>query len=635
MADRSADVILRYKVDQASQRAAERSVDGIEDSVDELRARFDRLKYSIRDVYTREQALIQSGASRNVAPPAQRRASGGQLVNLGSRALSAVGLGEAGQAVNVIDDLVGQFGKFGIAGAAAAGVLAGVTIGFKLLGQQLEGAKQSLNAALGAQQTYYKALEESTSDQVRAQIARLQRSRSIIQIQLDETQNAIDSSFAQLSAMIGDAPARALDQSGQTPYEDLKKRLDELRLAAQESDHAVARLNQGLESSAFAFNDAAARMEEYNKLLLTSAQQQAQAAADRVRFSDQINRASRDDIRELIRQREVEREAIQAQIDAFQTWAPETDEARAQLEKYYEALNTTNQAVQALTDELNKTARARDTWDAVKNFFKNAVDTVTDIGARVDRAGDINRRIAEIRGKGFEDLAKVELDLQRRILEITQDTAERRTDILRDAQDAERESLRDYTRERARIERDANRQLLSAVGRRDVLAFVEAKQARDDALSDLQENLSEERRRRQQAAERQLSDLARNEQRTIDRLRVSAQQQAGIINQRVQQEVRAQQVLLAQTLGFTQSRVSVEVQGYQTIVSVATSAISQIARAWASLGGAARTTSGTGGTGTGTGTGGRAVRTAYSSTEEYLRAARTALVTDSSYPGGR
>lgn len=632
MADRTSEVVLKYKVDKASERAVESSLTDAERRFEDLIDRVDRARRDAAGARAAEDTKAQIDAARN-APPSRggRRISGGQLVNLGTRALSTVGLGEAGQAVNVIDDLVGQFGKFGVAGAAAAGILGGVTIGLKLLNQQLEGSKQSLNAALGAQQTYYKALEESTSEQVRQQIARLQRSRAIIQIQLDETQNAIDSSFAQLSAMIGDAPARALDQAGQTPYEDLKKRLDELRLSAEESDHAIVRLNQGLESNAFAINDAAARLEQYNKLLLDSAQQQAQKAADEVRFNDQIARASRDDLRELLRQREVERDAIQAQIDTFRTWAPETDEARAQLEKYYDALNTTNQAVQALTDELNKAARARDTWDAVKNFFSGAVDTVTDIGKRIEAAGNINRRIAEIRGKGFEDIAKVELDLQSRILDIQQGTADRRAEILRDAQQDEIERVRDYNRERARIERDANRALLTAVANRDVLSFIEAQRNRDDALSDLNENLQEERRRKNEAAAQQLRDLDRNQQRQIDRLRVSAQQQIGLINQRVQQDVRAQQVLLAQTLGFTQARVNVEVQGYQTILSVATSAIGQIARAWATLGAGAGST----GSNTGTGTAGRAVRTAYSSTEEYLRAARTALVTGSSYPGGR
>lgn len=635
MADRSADVILRYKVDQASQRAAERSVDSIENNVDDLRARMDRLQSGFRNVYTREQALIQSGASSSVAAPAGRRANAGQLVNIGTRALSEAGLGEAGQAINIVDDLARSLGQFGIAGAASVGILAGFTLGLAALDKQLESSKIALNAAIGAQEAYYKAVQTSTSDQVRAQIEQLRQGRAVLQTQIDETRQTLEAAFQQTAGAISDPLARILDATGRTPFQALNEQLQDLQKQATQSDLEIARLTQGLSSNAFAANDARAAIDQLTKSLQSNVEQAAQDAADRVRFQDRAATSTRDQLREMIRERNVELEALQAARAEIEQRGSALENSEELLQQNTLAIALVRQNLADLNAELANTGRARDTWDAVKNFFKGAVDTVTDIGARVDRAGDINRRIAEIRGKGFEDLAKVELDLQRRILEITQDTAERRTDILRDAQDAERESLRDYTRERARIERDANRQLLSAVGRRDVLAFVEAQRSRDDALSDLQENLNEERQRRQQAAERQLSDLARNEQRTIDRLRVSAQQQAGIINQRVQQEVRAQQVLLAQTLGFTQSRVSVEVQGYQTIVSVATSAISQIARAWASLGGAARTTSGTGGTGTGTGTGGRAVRTAYSSTEEYLRAARTALVTDSSYPGGR
>lgn len=568
-------------------------------------------------------STVGTGERRTTA---SRRAGRGAIINVAASALSQAGLGEAGTTINIIDDLSRSLGTLGPIGAVAAGAVAGLAIGIQLLNKQLEGAKRALTAALNAQQTYYRALETQTSDQVQQQITNLRRQRQIIGQQLFETQVALISGFQQTTDVFGDASARVKDALGLTPYQELQKRFEELALQASQTDQEIARYTQGLQDNAFAANDARIALEQLTDKLEGEITLLGQAAGDTVRFANQISRVSRSELRGMLLDREQEKQALIASREAVEPWIEASEQARREYDNYTNQLDQVNSEIFALTDELAKTARAPDLWDSVTGFFKGAVDGVADVIDRIKKAGEINQRIAEIRGKGFEDLAKIELDLQERILTIQQDGADRRADILRDAQQSEEKSQRDYLRQRERIERDSNRAILSAIGRRDVLAFVEAQRNRSDQLDDLNKSITEERRVRQQATDERLRDLQRNEQKQIDAARRSASLQIAAVNDRVNKEVYAQQILLQQVFGFTQQRVDIETSGYQAIISAATSAFQQI---WTAI---PRLT--TGGTGSGSGGGGSGsarYSTNYTingrsvSVEEYLRAARNSL----------
>jgi len=630
MAEKRADVILRYKVDKASEDAVGNSLSAVDRRAQALRESVSQLRTRVVNdqsaIETRLDDVRRQGSIEAITSTRSRGVRQGRIIDVGTRALSQIGLGEAGQAVNVVDDLVATMGKFGPVGAVAVGALAGVTIGLKAMEKQLEGVKWTLNAALNAQNTYYKAVEQSTSEQVREQVRTLERQRDTVRKQIEETRRAADSAFQQEASLLGDAVARALDTTGNTPYAKLKEQLDQLETQASETDQSIGRLTQGLANGAFAFNDAKARQEAYNKAVLESARIEADRAGDAVRFQQKISRDTRQSLREQLQERENERIAIQASIDYYRTWASEIDGSDEVLNQYTNQLRAVTDQINDLTEELAKTARARDLWDSVTGFFNGAVDSVADAVSRIKKAGEINQRIAEIRGKGFEDLAKIELDLQERILTIQQDGADRRADILRDAQQSEEKSQRDYLRQRERIERDSNRAILSAIGRRDVLAFVEAQRNRSDQLDDLNKSITEERRVRQQATDERLRDLQRNEQKQIDAARRSASLQIAAVNDRVNKEVYAQQILLQQVFGFTQQRVAIETSGYQAIISAATSAFQQI---WAAI--PRLTTGGTGSSSGGGGSGSARYSTNYTingrsvSVEEYLRAARNSL----------
>lgn len=155
--------------------------------------------------------------------------------------------------------------QLGVAGGLAGAALIAIKLIFDQFTQTIANAKKQLDGALSAQTNYYNALANSTSDQVREQIAGLERVRDAQRQQLSELQNAVDSAFKQLQSQFGDAGARALIASGQTPFNQLQAQLDDLNKQYTDNDQTITRLTQGLENNAFAANDARDAEEKLQK----------------------------------------------------------------------------------------------------------------------------------------------------------------------------------------------------------------------------------------------------------------------------------------------------------------------------------------------------------------------------------
>lgn len=190
------------------------------------------------------------------------------LDSIGGGALAGV-LGEAGQLGDVIEGLSklgGSLGQVAAASGIAAVALAGIALAMAEFNKVIDAGKQSLDSALTAQDAYYSALRDGlTSEEVRQRMADIQSDQPILTQQINETQSAIDSTFRQLVDQMGDAAARALIASGQTPITQLEERLKELRTEFDANNQTLTRFSQGLGESAFLQNDIAATLEKANE----------------------------------------------------------------------------------------------------------------------------------------------------------------------------------------------------------------------------------------------------------------------------------------------------------------------------------------------------------------------------------
>lgn len=286
---------LRGELDSVNS-AGRRAGDGIED----LRAELLKTQRAARDGLDVEALRSELLQAQSVSPITGAAGAGGtsSLNRFGSnlqrfgynlRALPAIGPSEpiARISQSVGAGLAKTSASLASVGAAAgiAGVaLAAVAVAFVKFNEGLEQNKRRLDAALAAQQNYYDAVQNLTSDQAREQIATLERTNEIIAAQIEETQRVMDDMFAAFVAEFGDAAARLFDnQSGVAQF---RERLEDLQKQYNTNADTITRYTGGLETNAFAANDA----EAAERALTAARVAGARAAGERARGDSAENR---------------------------------------------------------------------------------------------------------------------------------------------------------------------------------------------------------------------------------------------------------------------------------------------------------------------------------------------------------
>lgn len=317
---------------QKATQVYQRELDKLErsKSIDALVADFTRLQKKTGDSTKALDDLLKklvqigatedeiAGVTRNVSSTGRRQA--GALGRFGRevRALPAIQLSGSlstdaiGKILYTTDSALGALGATAtqVAGATllAAPALIALGVAINNFNQQIEKSKAVLTGALSAQENYYQAVAELTTEGAQEQIDTLERTRPILQQQIEETQAAIAATFGQLQAEFGDAGARALIAAGQTPITQLEERLKELQTQFTASEQTATRLRQGMESGVFAAND----MIEAEKRL---AEERADEAS---KFLSDIEASTREEqrIRGLIE--DGNREALEAERERLE-----------------------------------------------------------------------------------------------------------------------------------------------------------------------------------------------------------------------------------------------------------------------------------------------------------------------------
>lgn len=286
---------LRGELDSVNS-AGRRAGDGIED----LRAELLKTQRAARDGLDVEALRSELLQAQSVSPITGAAGAGGtsSLNRFGSnlqrfgynlRALPAIGPSEpiARISQSVGAGLAKTSASLASVGAAAgiAGVaLAAVAVAFVKFNEGLEQNKRRLDAALAAQQNYYDAVQNLTSDQAREQIATLERTNEIIGRQIEETRAIMEQAFANFASQFGDAGARLLDN--QSGVAQLRERLEELEKLYATNADTIARYSGGLANSEFATNDA----EAAERALTAARVAGARAAGERARGDSAENR---------------------------------------------------------------------------------------------------------------------------------------------------------------------------------------------------------------------------------------------------------------------------------------------------------------------------------------------------------
>lgn len=480
--------------------------------------------------------------------------------NFGTDAIANVlRVGGAVQAVStgMGDKLLPILLQLGAVAPIVALAVVGLAASVKEFLKTIEAGKQSLGAALNAQQEYYDALKDMTSREVRARIAELQRNQPIVEQQLRETAHALGVAFDESSENFGDLGARLLDVANQSGDPQLRKRLEELNDEYNTNAHTINRLTEGLRQNQFAANDAREALlalakegfggliggiqdfiEQANDLTDQIGQHQVeanQALLERLKTEADLRAGTAQEARDYFDTLVQERMNIVQARNELMATGNQSQAVQDQIKAYNEELK--NQALlmsDIATNILPQLEIAERLVGAVGDFFGGIGDGAARLQAEAQAALDVvsalddlndaydehAQKLADIEQKFADAQGEAAYDRERALEDAEYDAGQKRLDAKRQSDDDLLKLEADTERKRQEILRRFNRAYLNAIGERDALAAYQAQQQRDDALADLNETYDAQKETIQARYDEQLRTIdasLQDAQRTIER----------------------------------------------------------------------------------------------------------------------
>lgn len=387
--------------------------------------------------------------------------------------------------------------------APAAILLGVVALAVTKYNESLEGSKKALDGALAAQEGYYDALENLTTEEVEKEIARLEKTLPVIQQQRDETAAAIQGVWDAAVAQFGDLGAKALEAAGQLPTGELKKRLGELDAQLQTNIQTTTRYNQGLAINAFAANDAAVAEEDL------AAKRQA-AITNIQALQDQQTQI----------QEAFDEQQLQMQQDRHLA------ETREQEDFWRNRLRATKQNDEAIS-KIEEQGQ-----DRVAQIHQAGVDKIADIDGQIKKLGD--------------SLSNLGAETTRAIDKINSDFMAQEISDIRQRQAEEEKISKEYNKRRARTLKELANDLLDAEAANDVVAFIARKRAGEEQLHQMAEDHDDEAKERQREFEEERRAAAEaRKARIAEALAAADERRADIEAQRQEQIELRDQTLAA------------------------------------------------------------------------------------------
>lgn len=574
---RTVKTVLQYEVDQNSVRAATASAATVERAVKDIGGDFSRLGSvatsnvdKLRAQFTRARTSAEQLGDAikdvNALQPGSPFASLGRI-GREVRALPAVPI-TGSLSTDAVGKVVGVLGtsldKFGVSVAGFATVAGAAAIAGGLLVVAIENiskasaeGKRTLNDALQAQDNYYKALRDFTTQQVQAQRDTLQAANEDLIRQRDENVNALQNALPQNGGFIQNLANTVGAITDNTPYDQLLKKVAELNAQISVNEQSITRYNQGLEQNAFLTNDLSAQFEADTNII----QKRSDLEAETLRFLATATRRSTDE-RIAAAQNEVNR-----LLDLNAELAARGGETAEKLIALNNARILENQFVVELTGLLrgisDRRSDLQNAFNLVNGFvgdgirgFNDGLETVQDHFKDLQPAFETIAKITKEQAESAAKLAEIEqrrLDAEQKALA---DANSAREDAQYELDRALEDQARDHRQALIDINRRALNDVRNAEGDRDALAAYNAEQRRIDEVRT--------QRRDNKNAIRRLERHFQDQQRTIDRryaeqlaaAKAAAQRATEIERARLQVQVDA----LNQQLENQRTAAGLEVQ---------------------------------------------------------------------------
>lgn len=548
MAERQTRTVVGYAVDRASiqqvvvgNQAIRESIEGVRDvlgdlnpataaSVNMLNTRFDALGRNIQDdlrIVEDLRAELERLDDTVVEPEIRVQRSGGggngrrnesglesidRFGTTGSQILSALGAGEAANAVGLVGDLAQGFSTLNpvMLGVTAASV--GITAALSGLSKQYDDSAKSARMLIATQGEYFTLLVEGTSASVQAAIDAKRVQVEIARLTYEELNRVVETGYQQVAGQLGVFTDTFLELTNAGGARELRTRRDEALQQYQQESFLLGRIETLLGDETIARNDAAAATEQTIEAERNLADERRNAFVEEARragqvLADQANNRLEVD-RLTAEQRQARAAEIQRQIELLsadrQSYLAQQTTAGGQ------AAYLLGQQISDLEEELI----------VVTDTTQTYADTLAQEEARKKALSDqtttyLDAVTAEVEAqqaafKARQEYAQAAAEGAAKERELATETVLKREEIITESRDRLTDIEDKGAKERARIVRDFNRTYTSAVGERDALAGKNAKNAAADRLTDQQEGYDEQLRTQNKALDKQLKALDRS-----------------------------------------------------------------------------------------------------------------------------
>lgn len=517
-------------------------------------------------------------------------ASGAEAFGIGGEGARAVGdIAGAAEQLPMLVSTIGQLGPVGLAAAAGVGALLGAG---KLYLDSIQRQSKALGELVASQERYYELLRDGTTEDARAALEEAQQNLADLRTQRAEVQRELDAQFAASQEQtLGDLGARirtAVRGISDEGFKAAQERLGELDTQIAESTGLINRLTPALENNTFATND-----------LIEAQEAAAEAAAE---LSGRINdiqlgvlidsaTLTKDQLDARLTALDVERKAIESLIESGAV-------SGEQLGTYRDRLVEIGTETGYLITQAGPLVEAREREAQALERFSTALDAgleganklgkgVLGFVSAASKAGDALEKSNQAITKIASDLLTKQGEaLNRRdtaLSEASRAAENARTEAQRKAQMDRQLAEVQHQQNLAKIQRDFNRAAATAISDRNVVAYLAAKQQRDDAAAD-----------EKQAYDNRKKEIDRNLAETNRQIALRLQEQQRLAVQRYQAELQTalqaaqaarnlemqkQQELLRIQQQAIQQQVNVVSQGMRAIGQAITSVFSQTQKA--------------------------------------------------------
>lgn len=360
MADRVAQTILKYTVDQASVANVRRSIENLKREQQELKtsvetlgpattrasgtlsSRFKTARSDIRGAINdieqlrREMERVNTEAAKSPdigvdvsATQAARRAQGQALTAIGTqiRDLPAMPIPGAGFSTDMVGKVLRTMGnlgvsveQLGIAGGVALPVVGFLALGLSDLSKRMEESGRATRALIATQQDYHRAVITSTRETLEAEIEARRIEVEIARATFEELNRVTEEGYARAREALG-----AFDQLAGGIIEvlnpggarDLRQARDEAAEALRNEEFLLGRLEAALQNNITATNDAKEAERRLAEARAQTAIANAEIARQNAVQDREFARLSAEQIEQRIRQFEAESEGLRKGMDAL------------------------------------------------------------------------------------------------------------------------------------------------------------------------------------------------------------------------------------------------------------------------------------------------------------------------------